>query len=115
MENSEEDIKATIKEYIKVSDDIDAVNKDSKVLRERKKSLESSIQEYMITNSVSKVSLGNSGSLRVSTTKVQKKLGRSSVFEILLENLEEDKSEKIIKELFDEEEHTVTKLERKKK
>jgi hypothetical protein len=69
----------------------------------------------MVTNSISKIGLGENGSVSVKVSKIKKKLSKDDVFDILLENFPEEESEKLITKFFDGSEEEVTKLERKKK
>ena len=56
---SEADIKRCIQEYIQISGNLDAHNKQAKELRNSKKVLEEKIQNYMVDNSISKLGNGN--------------------------------------------------------
>jgi hypothetical protein len=109
------DIKQLIKDYINVDDEITEANSLLKSTREKKKDLEKSIKEYMLNNNISKVDIGN-GTLKILTSKTQKKLGKEDILTTLLDTLEEQKASEIINELFSEgEDNEVTKLSRTKK
>lgn len=115
-ENNEEDIKQLIKEYIKIDDQISAINKEAKEIRKSKTELEDKIKEYMLCHSISKVDIG-SGNIRISKTKPYKKINKKTILDVLLDSIEDhDKVNTIIDDIFNEEdvEH-ITKLERSKK
>jgi len=112
----DDEIKSIIVDYIKFSDQLDIITKESKGIRDSKKLCENKIKDHMIKNNIGEVSLGKAGKLNVKESqKAPKKLGKNEVFDCLLENIEHNKAEVIIEKMFDINDiEVVTKLERKK-
>jgi len=107
-----DDIKALIKEFVRIDDEIALVNKQVKDVRKKRSDLENSIKNYMIENSISKVDIGD-GALKISKTKAAKRLNKQIILSTLLDNLDHEKADKIIEVLFDNEEgEEIVKLQR---
>jgi hypothetical protein len=94
-------IKEIIKDYIYNIEQLDEINKGAKDIRSRKKLLEEQIREYMIENGLAKVSLKNSGSLKITKSITQKKIGKKEMMEFLLTKLTDDQTEDFVNEMFD--------------
>lgn len=111
----EVNIKQLIKDYIQVDDQVSELNKELKDLRKGRTAAEDKIKDYMLDNNIEKVNMGV-GTLKISKNKANKKLNRKIIQEILLDSLEEEKADKIMDDLFNNEDaDEITKLERSKK
>jgi hypothetical protein len=109
------EIKQMIKDYMKISNELDEFNKETKNLRNQKKMLEDTIQNYMINQNIGRIDVPGNGVLKVKKTKTPLKLGKRQILECLLLLVEEEKSELIIDQLFDgDSEIEKTSLEFKK-
>lgn len=108
-------IKDLIARYITVDDELVSRNKESKDLRNEKKSLEDDIKEYMHINGLDKVEL-DFGSIKVTKSVNQKKLSKKDILPILIEHdLCDEKVNTIVGVLFDTDpEEVKTKVVRSK-
>lgn len=115
--SDEQEIKQIIREYIKVDDDLATLNKQAKLLRQTKKDMEEQIKEYMLSNELGNVDLNAAGTLKLSKTKLSKKINKKIVLDVLINSLSDhDKVNEIYEELFNEDSlDEITKLERSKK
>ena len=106
--------KKMIKDYIAIANELDEHNKLAKTMRQQKKTFEELIQSHMIENEIARLDL-ECGSIRVSRSKVTKRLGKNDVLKVLLIELDsEGKSEEIVETMFPEEKEVI-KLEYKNK
>ena len=97
---SNQEIKEMIKEYVGLSVQLDEHNKGAKELRNKKKNYEETIQNFMVNNNLAKINLGSGGTIKITKSKIAKKLTKKEIFEFLLTTLEEQKTEEIINEMF---------------
>jgi len=114
-ENQVDVIKRTVKEYIKIDDNIKDMNTVLKDLRKKKSEYEDTIMNYMLSEKLGKVDIG-SGMLRISKSKPKKPVNKKIVLDVLVEHLNggHDVANKITEEIFNNDEaEEVTKLERK--
>lgn len=107
-------IKNIIKEYVTVVEELDTINKGAKDIRLRKKTLEEQIRDYMVNNGLAKVTLKNAGMLKITKSITQKKIGKKEIMEFLLTKLNEDQTESLVNELFDDTETETIKLQHTK-
>lgn len=112
---NDQEIKKVIAEYIQVDDEINEINKKVKEIRTKKKNLEETIKSYMETEGISKVELPT-GSLKISKSTTQKKVGKQEMVPILIDlDISDTTVNKIVEELFEEESEEKTKVVRSKK
>lgn len=104
-----------VSDYIQICDELAEFNKKTKGIKSQKKQLEDDIKAYMIDNELFELDLKSAGSLSVTTKKVNKKVSKQEIQDVLLETipLEEDRDTFILK-VFPNEPEEVTKLQRKK-
>lgn len=108
------DLKQIIKEYIVLDDDLTQLNKQVKEIRTNKTNLENIIKQHMIDSNIAQLNTKN-GSIKVSKSKLAKKLNKKVLTDLLLDNLTEEKAHTILDSFFNEEDlDEITKLEFKK-
>lgn len=104
-----------VTEFVSVSEQLTEITKQTKGLRDTKKSLEEQIKNYMIDHELFNLDLQGAGTLSVTTKKVVKKASKQEIQDTLLETIEEeDHRDIIISKIFPIEAEEVTKLQRKK-
>lgn len=114
MEATGIDLKQIIKDYISLDDKLSELNKQVKEIRTNKVNLENIIKQHMIDGGIAELNTKN-GSIKVSKSKVSKKLNKKVISELLSEMLEEEQANNILETLFDDKDlDEITKLEFKK-
>jgi len=114
MAESGFDLKQVIKDYIAFDDQLTELNKQVKEIRTSKVNFENIIKQHMIDGGIAQLNTKN-GSIKVSKSKVTKKLNKKVISELLSEMLDEEKANTILETLFDDTDlDEVTKLEFKK-
>lgn len=113
-EQSNIDIKQIIKDFIAADEALTEINKQVKEIRTTKNNFENIIKQHMINTGHSQYNT-KKGSIKVSKSKVAKKLNKKVITDVLIDTLEEQQANGIIETLFDDADlEEVTKLEFKK-
>lgn len=96
-----EETKQKIREFIDIVEELDAIAKNTKNMRQRKKVLEQEIKEDMINNDIPELDIGKSGALSVVYKAPIKKVDKNNLFDFLLESgISEPQRDDIIGTLF---------------
>lgn len=93
-DDNREQLKDSVKKYITMDDEIRIINKDIKILKEKRKNMEEEILNYMKENKVDQIKLG-SGKLQLVTSKVYSTMKKEIIFETLIQKVGESKAEEI--------------------
>lgn len=109
------DFKQMVTDYIEACEQLTAVNKKTKGLRDLKKTLEDQIKNYMIDTELFNLDLEKAGTLSITTKKKVPKMTKQDITDVLLETVDdEDHRDTIVDKMFPDEPEEVTKLQRKK-
>lgn len=104
-----------VKEYVTLDDQIKESTQEMRIVKKRKKEVDSKIKEYMIVKDIPELGI-NDGLLKVYKSKQTKPLKRDNILKILSEELGAEKGKEITDRIFNSREITHTdKIRRIKK